>query len=880
MNQENINEEIRLDPEELLKMIQSNENRRGKGRLKIFLGMAAGVGKTYTMLEAAQKKMNEGVDVLVGNVETHGRSETARLLAPLKRLPLKEIAYKEKTFYELDPDEIIKLHPQLVLIDELAHTNVPGSKHVKRWQDVVEILEAGIDVFTTINIQHVESYKDIVEGIVGIKIGETVPDHLIARAADIELVDIPPVELLQRLKEGKVYTKDLGAVALNNFFQEDRLTALREIALRFTAEMVDLDLHDMVGTIHQQKVWRTRERLLVAVNHQPYMQQLIRSTRRLAVTLHAPWVVAYVDNGTHLSDEQSAVLVRNLALARELEAEVVTTQDSDVVEGIRRLVEQKKITQVIISKTTQHGLWGLFKRSLAERLSKACNVDVHIMRPSSYILTPKKKKKAEFSNIFSYLHILLWALALTGLNMLVIPYVGYKVAGSFFLVSILLLSFFFKRGPLMCCAVYYALVWHYYFVPQAGSLELSKPDVGSPLFLLTAFIIGILTNRVKTRQELLLKKERSTQAIYEIVREISAAPTSEQLFKAVKEKLGIILQGNCEILSINTEGELDFENSSSLAQDAKEKAVAQWVLEQGKEAGWSTTTLPSVKYLYIPLKGYKENVGVLAFRPFVDRDLLPEEANFLYTVSQQLAHFLERSRSEEKERRNHFFNQIEKIYAKVLWSISDELYRPLTIIRDSLVDCMDEEEVVQNVKLFTMMNKIEQKSKNLLQVAESARAMATLSGGFIAFKKQMLDIATLIHAAHEEIKSVLKNHYLKTDIDKNIPLISCDPSLMNILLHHLLMNAIQYSPPQSTITIEATLLNGSFILAVMDEGRGIPDEDLDLVFEKFYRVQGTVSTGLGLGLAIVKAITEIHHGTIRVQNRSTGGARFSLILPL
>ena len=876
-----MNEEIRLDPDELLKVIQSNDNRRGKGRLKIFLGMAAGVGKTYTMLQAAQKKMDEGVDVLVGNVETHGRSETARLLTPLKRLPLKEIVYKEKTFYELDLNGVIKLHPQLVLIDELAHTNVPGSKYVKRWQDVVEILEAGIDVFTTINIQHVESYKDIVEGIVGIKIGETVPDHVIERAADIELVDIPPAELLQRLKEGKVYIGDLGTIALKNFFQEDRLTALRELSLRFTAEMVDLELHDMVATIRQQKMWRARERLLVAVNHDPHMQQLIRATRRLAVTLHAPWVVAYVDNGKILNDEESAQLARNLALARELQAEVVTTQDSDVVEGIRRLVEQKNITQVIIGKTTHQGLLGLFKRSLADRLSKACNVDIHIMRPSSYFPMPKKNlKQAEFSIILPYLHILLWALALTGLNVLVIPYVGYKVAGSFFLVSILLLSFFFKRGPLICCAVYYALIWHYYFVPQAGSLELSKPDVGSPLFIITALITGVLTNRIKTRQELLLKKERSTQAIYEIVREISAAPTSEHLFKAVKEKLGSILQGSCEILFTNPEGELNFEISSSEALDAKEKAVAQWVLEQGKEAGWSTTTLPSVKYLYIPLKGYKENVGVLAFRPFVDKYLLPEEANFLYTVSQQLAHFLERSRSEEKERRNHFFNQIEKIYAKVLWSISDELFRPLTIIHDSLIDCRDEQEVVQSEKLFTAMSKIEQKSENLMQVAESARAMAKLSGGFIAFKKQMQDISTIVRIVHEEIKSVLQNHHLKIDIDANLPLIACDPSLMNILLHHLLMNAIEYSPPQSTITIEAKQLNGTFLLSVLDEGIGIPEEDLDLIFEKFYRVQGTVSTGLGLGLAIVKAITEIHHGTIRVHNRPTGGSQFSLILPL
>ncbi len=875
-------EDVRPDPEELLKMIQSNEHKRGKGRLKIFLGMAAGVGKTYTMLEAAQKKMEEGFDVIVGNVETHGRSETARLLGPLKRIPLKEIVYKEKTFCDLNLDEVIKLHPQLVLIDELAHTNVPGSKHVKRWQDVVEILEAGIDVFTTINIQHVESYKDIVEGIVGIKIGETVPDHVIERAADIELVDIPPAELLQRLREGKVYTGDLGEVALKNFFQEDRLTGLRELALRFTAEMVDLELHEMFATLKRQTSWRTREKLLVAINPHPFMQPLIRSARRLALALHATWVVAYVDDGSILSADENTALSKNLALARELGAEVVTTQDPVVVEGIRRLVEQKNITQVIFGKTTRQQLFGVFKRSLAERLSKVCNVDVHIIRPSTYFPVPKRKllKKREWGSVLPYLHIFLWTVLLTGLNAWILPYVGYKVVASIFILSILLFSFFFKRGPLIFCGLLCAVVWHYYFVPLIVSEEFSKPKVGIFLFFFTALLAGILANRVKIRQELLVKKERSIQAIYEIVREISAAPTSEQLFKAVKEKLGAILQGSCEIISINPEGELTFESGSAVALDTKEKAVARWVLEQGKEAGWSTKTLPSVKYLYIPLKGYKENVGVLAFHPFVDKYLLPEEANFLYTVSQQLAHFLERSRSEEKERTSQFFRQIETIYAKVLWSISDELYRPLKVIHDSLKECRDEEEAIQNVKLFALMNKIEQKSENLLHVAESARAMAKLSGGFIAFKKQMLDIATIIHAVHEEIKSVLKDHHLKIDIEANLPLIACDPSLMNILLHHLLRNAIEYSPPQSTVIIEATILNGAFMLSVLDEGRGIPEEDLDLVFEKFYRVQGTVSTGLGLGLAIVKAITDIHHGTIRVKNRPTGGAQFSLILPL
>ena len=873
----------RPDPEALLKMIQTNENKRGKGRLKIFLGMAAGVGKTYTMLEAAQKKIQEGVAVLVGNVETHGRPETAKLLEPLKRIPPKAIMYKGKTFHELDTDEILKLHPQLVLIDELAHSNVPGSKHVKRWQDVIEILEAGIDVFTTVNIQHIESYKDIVEGIVGIKIWETVPDHVVERAADIELVDIPPAELLQRLREGKVYTGDLSAVALRNFFQEDRLTALREIALRFTAEMVDLELHEMFATIHKEKVWRARERLLVAVNHQPYMQQLIRSARRLAVTLHAPWVVVYVDDGKTLSDEESASLSKNLALARELNAEVVTTQDTEVADGIRRIVEQKDITQVLIGKTSQPILFCFFKRPLSERLSKACNVDVHIMRPSVFLPVKKRRvrKKIKLPSMLPYLHILFWIALITGFNALIVPYVGYKVVGSFFLLSILFLSLYFKRGPLFLSAVLYLLIWDFFFVPQIGSLDISSPeDIGlAILFFLASLITGILTNRVKTRQDLLIKRERANQAIYEIVKEISAAPTSAQLFKAVKEKLGAILQGTCEIIPLKAEGGLNFEGIAAYVEDEKERAVAQWVLEHDEEAGWSTKTLPSVKYLYIPLKGYKGNVGVLAFRPFTDRPLLPEEINFLYTVAHQLAHFLERAHLEEKERSNQLFSKIEQTYIKVLQSISDELYRPLNVIQEALVDCK-EEEITQNTRIFTALQKIEKAAESLLNISENADAMAKLSGGVIAFKKQLEDITDLIHSCQEEIKGLLKSHRLEVRMDDHIPPISCDLSLMHLLLYNLLMNAIEYSPPQSTITIEAILLDGTFVLSVLDEGKGIPEEELGLVFEKFHRVPGTVSTGLGLGLAIVKTIAEIHNGTVKANNRPTGGIQISLVLPL
>ena len=364
-----MSEEERIDPELLLKAIKSNQTKRGKGRLKIFLGMAPGVGKTYTMLEMTQKKVREGVDLVVGIINTHQRPETAKWLEGLKIIPEKIILYKGKEFKEFNLDKVLELKPQLVIIDELAHSNIPGSRNEKRWQDVLEILDAGIDVYTTLNVQHIESFKDIVEEITEIRIWESVPDLILEKASDIELVDLTPQELLERLREGKIYTGEMPEIAIANFFQEDRLTALREIALLVTAEIVDSELHEMFTTIQRKKGWKPRERLLVAIDQKLNAQQLLRTTRRRAFTLHAPWIALYIDNGKKLDDEESGILAKNLALARELGAEVITTKEFDIAKGIQRIATLRGITEIIVGKTTKK-FRNFFKPSLVNKLIK------------------------------------------------------------------------------------------------------------------------------------------------------------------------------------------------------------------------------------------------------------------------------------------------------------------------------------------------------------------------------------------------------------------------------------------------------------------------------------------------------------------------------
>ena len=467
------------------------------------------------------------------------------------------------------------------------------------------------------------------------------------------------------------------------------------------------------------------------------------------------------------------------------------------------------------------------------------------------------------------------------LNIYLVDYVGYRVAGQVFLLTILFLSLFFKRGPILLVALLFALIWDYFFVPPVDSFKIAAvEDIGFTILLfLVALVMGALSNRVKTRQELLRKNEQSTQAIYEISKAIGMAPTAQALFETVKEKLGRILQGKCEILVRGQQGELNFDKAP-LLEDDKERAVATWVFENGQEAGWSTSTLPSVKNLYIPLKGFKEAVGVLSYRPTVDRALLPEQKNFIYTVAQQLAGFLERTFSAEREQKNEQIRQIEQIYAKVLQSISDELYRPLKIMQTAVEDLKEERAVSDNLKLFSSLIKMEKTSESLIHLAENASAMAKLSGGFITFEKAYHDVETLIHECVHKIQKFLRGQQIRIIVERNVPPVPFDFTLMTILLHHLLTNAIEYSPPDSTIEIDAEVFDGMFVLSVLDEGKGIPEDMMELVFEKFYRLRGTVSTGLGLGLAIVKSIAEIHHADIKVQNRPHGGTKFSLLLPL
>lgn len=875
--------EYRPYTDKILEAIKREEKIRSKGKLKIFLGMAAGVGKTYSMLEHAQQLHKMGIKIVVGIIETHGREEIASLLNGLKVIPPKIISYRGKEFQELDLDAVIKLHPQLVLVDELAHSNIPGSRHAKRWQDVMEILENQIDVYTTLNVQHIESLNDVVEGITTVSIRETVPDVVIEAATSIQLVDITPDELLHRLDEGKVYLGDQSKLAAANFFQKGRLTALREIVLRFAAEIVDHSLQ--TESFEKQTIdWKTRNKLLVAVSSSPYSQKLIRTTRRLAFNLGAPWIAVYVNDGSILSESENNLLSRNLALARDLGAEVITTNDLDIANGIQRIARLRGITQIVIGRVPARRFLGIFpKRTILDKLASECkDIDIHIIRQERGVKPPRKSLKSFFSqeNLYSYIWVFLWVLLSSGINGLLLPWIGYKVVGALFLLGILFLSLFFKKGPIFFASILYALIWDYFFIPPVGHFVISSTEdtVLLVIYLLTGIVTGILVDRAREQKEMLSKREETSQELFEIVRQITTAASKSDLRRTIEERLSKILNGTIEIVIKIPDNGITFEDSSVLLSNDNEKNICLWVFNNGKEAGWSTRTLPSSPNLYIPLKGYKEIVGVLVYNPNENRTLSNDEKNFLYTVGQQLSYYLERSFAEERTKQEEYLHQAEKIYETVFNTMSSNLRRPINNIQ-SAIEVMNYARSKKEKKVIEgQIQQIETSSEGLRHILDNITTMAKLSGTIIPINKEIHDVQKVGEAFCEKAKKSIGNRNLIVNIQPNLGEATLDLSLIEILLQNLFTHAVECTAPDSSIDLQIKKIENELIISISDESQGIPSEQLEAAFEHFYDVPNVPSAGLSL--AIAKKIADIHGGRLIAENRPEKGIKFTLFLPI
>lgn len=877
-----------LDPDALLKVINDDERKRSSAKLRIFLGMSAGVGKTFAMLRAAQQKRAEGVDVVVGIVETHGRVETAALLDGLEVLPRRKVKYRETEQAELDVDGILARNPELVIVDELAHTNVPGSRHQKRYQDIFELLDRGIDVYTALNVQHLESRKDAVESITGIRIRETVPDSFLERAGQLELVDIAPIELLKRLKEGKVYLGEKAATAADGFFKEDKLTALREIALRITAERVDHDLQRFAAT-KDERPWQTNERLLVAVSHSPYSEKVIRATRRLAYNLEAPWIAVHVDTGIHLNDVDQAQLVQNLNLATELNAEVISTTDTSLPEALKRICRQKNVTQVIVGRPTRRWFRDVLEGgSLLENLVREnLEVDVHVIRqdqtnqfrPSIWHELAHYKTN---SGWIKYWNTIWFLIGMTALGASLETFVGYRTVGFIFLLGVLVVGLFGSLGAVLFAASLSALIWNIGFIPPRFTFVISKPEDAILCFayFVVALITGFLTNRIRFHERLIREREERTNVLYEVLQDISNSGDKQEFVKKVEDRVGQTLKGECTTILKAKDGALAFSDTTTHAirLDEKEQAVALWSFQNQRNAGWSTDTLGESKALYLPLRGVSEGVGVFVFRPETKvRKLGPDQQTLLFSITNQLGVSLERHLLSERLHEAQRLKDSEILHQTLLNSISHELRTPLTAVLGSAAAL--DSDIVRDPYVKEIAANLSEAGDRLNRVIENLLDMSRLNSGALALKLEWQDLSDLIGVVLKKVSKSVSRHEIKVEIAPNLGLLRLDFRLFEHAISNLLLNAVQYSPQGSSITIRGYIENSRIKIAISDQGPGIPKESIAKIFDKFYRVPGAPPGGTGLGLSIVEGIVNLHRGSVLYQANSPIGARFVIDLP-
>lgn len=879
----------RLDPDELLKALQEEDRTKNSGQLRVFLGMSAGVGKTYAMLKAAHKMKSEGKDVVIGLVETHGRSETAELLQNLELIPRKNIHHKNINIEELDLDAILQRKPDIVIVDELPHTNTQGMRHEKRYQDVLEILNAGIDVFTALNVQHLESRKDAVESITGVRIRETVPDSILERASLVELVDIAPSELLKRLAQGKVYLGDKAKEAASQFFKEDKLTALREIALRFTAERVDQDLQRFTVS-RDQGPWQINERILVAVSHSPHSEKLIRAARRRAYNLEAPWIAVHIDTGVRLSDKDQWQLAKNLQLARELKAEVITTIDTHLPNAIRRIARQKNVTQVIVGRPTRRWFRDFLEGGslLTHLVKESQEVDIHIIRTDGQTNT-KPSLLQELSlyrtktGFIKYWNTLWFLFGVTLVSLFLEQYIGYRVIGFFYLLAVLVVGLFGSIGAVLFAAALSAFAWDFIFINPKFTFAIAAPEdlILCVVYFAVALIVGFLTNRIRFHEKIIREREERMEILYQVLKDITDSPNQDDFILKVRSRMGNLLGGECGVLLKGDDGHLNFIYDKNQAPflNEKEKAVSVWSFQNQKTAGWSTETLSQSAALYIPLNGSQEKIGVFFFKPNnPNRKLDPDQENLIHTVIRQVGLSLERHLLATKVIEAQRLEDSEKLQQTILSSISHELRTPLTGVLGSAAALENDSSLTVNHK--KIVEDIQFNGERLNRVIENLLDMSRISSGHLALNLEWHDMNDLIGVVLKKLQRPLLNHQIHIEVQDQFPLIKIDFRLFEHAVFNLILNAAQYTPHQTNIYVKAKVMHPNLQLSIEDEGAGIAPEYVSHVFDKFYRIPGSLPGGTGLGLSIVKNIVELHKGHIYYERSLSGGSKFIIELPL
>jgi len=875
----------RPDPDELLAALINDEEKSKRGKLKIFFGMCAGVGKTYTMLQTAHAEKQKGQDIVIGFVETHGRSETASLVEGFELIPRKTYEYKSTAVQEMDLDAILARKPRIVLVDELAHTNVAGTRHAKRYQDVLEILENGISVYTTLNVQHLESRSETVSQITSIMVRETLPDKIFENAEEVEVVDLTPDELLQRLSEGKVYTPERSQEAIENFFRKGNITALREMALRIVADRVDKQLHDYMQHKHIRGPWKSGLHLLVAMDYRQQSTRLLRWAKNLSYSMGANIQAIYVETMHKLSPREREQLDKNINLAKQLGIKFRIVTHSDVVKAIVDFAQKENVTHIIVGKPRVRNLLSMFRLgNFVNRLIRySGNIDVYILGadPHAKDTFDKKAVIPPFtSNFTQYVITSLLVILTSGICYLIRDYIGYQVVSFALLFLVSILALFYGTGPILLAATLSALIWDYLFIPPRFTLYIKQPEDAMMLlmFFIIALLNGILTSRVRRQEQKIRTREGRTQALYELTRELTPVSGVDEVSKIAVKYIHKYFNLRCAIVLKNELNQL--ENSvrydAGIKLSENEISIAAWVFKHTSRAGKYTDTLPSGNFTFYPLTGNSSNMGVIAVEqpaPFTQGEGLFWEA-----LLSQVSGNYEREYLRNAARQAYILSESDKLYKTLFNSISHELRLPVTTIlgaSDTLLSQSYPEETRK--KLFSEINIA---AIRLNRLIENLLNMSRLESGNITPRPDWCDVRDIANNVADALCSELQPFQLSVVIPDNTPLILLDFGLTEQILHNLILNATQNAPSGSLIRLKLFYDSGIFTLQVMDRGRGFPPSELGSVFNKFYRGKEAKAGGTGLGLSIVKGFTEALGGTAVAENRQNGGAIFTIRIPV
>jgi two-component system, OmpR family, sensor histidine kinase KdpD len=886
----------RPSPEALLEQAQREDSPTGK--LKIFIGAAPGVGKTYKMLEEARAKRRDGVDVVVGAVETHGRAETEALLAGLEIVPRRRVEYRGRMLEEMDLDAIIARRPQIVLVDELAHTNVPGSRHPKRYLDVEELLNHRIDVYTTVNVQHIESLNDVIAQITRVRIRETVPDSILDRADAIELVDLTPDDLIARLKEGKVYVPHQAERALAHYFSPGNLTALRELALRCTAERVDEQLLTHMQAHAISGPWAAGERILVCVSEDPRAAGLVRYAKRLADRLHAPWTALSVESRRtmQLSEEERDRLADTLRLAQALGGEPVTIPGSDrrIADDVVAFAHANNVTQIVVGKSTRTRWFEILHGSVVHELvRRSGNISVHVIAGDAIAGDPIPRKTVRTAprpaafDIRAYLVALAAVAAALGVSTLIKPWFGVENVDLVFLTAVVGVAARYGLLPSLFASVVASLCYNFFFLPPIYTFTIADPTniAAFVFFIIMAVVVSNVAARVRTQALVAMQRARTTESLYAFSRKLAGVGTLDDVLWATAYQTALML--NVRVVLLLPENgaiavRVGYPPEDTL--DDADLAAANWAWENNRSAGRGSDTLPGARRLFLPMRTGRGPIGIVG----IDGDkpgplLTPDQRRLLDALMDQAALAIERVRLVADMDRVKRTLETDRLRSALLTSISHDLKTPLASVLGAAGTLRDLGGALDDAQKADLLGTIIDESERLNRFIANLLDMTRLEAGAVVPNAALHDLGEIVGSALRRSAKILAQHRVEVDLAANLPMLQLDPVLFEQALFNLLDNAAKHAPAGTAIRIRGWRDSEAVSLQVLDEGEGVPPGDLERIFDKFYRVQkgDQVRAGTGLGLAISRGFVEAMRGTLVAANRSDhSGAVFTIRLPV